>query len=146
MTETDRLVIERACERLIAAYGHLIDGGEAARVADLFTADGVWESPEARFDGRDAIGEAFSRRQANASRRSRHVCTNVAVEVVSPDEATARCYFTLYRADGIDPGRPASTTVPVMVGDYVDRFVRTSDGWRFAQRRASVAFLEGHRE
>ena len=146
MTEAEQLLIERACERLITAYSHLIDGGEAARVADLFTADGVWESADARFDGGPAIAQAFSRRQANAGRRSRHVCTNVAVEVGSADEATGHCYFTLYRVDGVEAGRPAHTTTPAMVGDYADRFVRTADGWRFAHRRASAAFLEDNRE
>ena len=132
---------EQACARLIALYARFVDGGEAARVAELFTEDGVWESPEARFTGRDEIAKAFGRRQAQATRVSRHVCTNLLIDVPSADEALSTCVFTLYRSDGIEPGSMATSTAPVMVGDYVDRFARTPDGWRFAHRRAEVAFL-----
>jgi hypothetical protein len=34
-----RLLDERACERLVIDYTHLVDFGEAARIADLFTED-----------------------------------------------------------------------------------------------------------
>jgi hypothetical protein len=135
--------VERAYSRLVSAYSHRIDFGEAARVADLFTEDGVWESAEATMRGREQIAAGFGRRQANTGRRSRHVCTNLAVvSLVSEDEAEAVCYFTLYRADGVDGDRAAPLDgEPVIVGDYHDRLVRTADdGWRFAHRRAVAAF------
>jgi SnoaL-like domain len=50
-----RLLDERACERLIIDYTHLVDFGEAARIADLFMTDGVWEAGGLRMDGQDAI-------------------------------------------------------------------------------------------
>jgi ketosteroid isomerase-like protein len=133
--------VERAYARLVAAYSHRIDFGDAAAVADLFTEDGVWESPELTMDGRDRIRTGFGRRQANAARRSRHICTNLAVELVAPDEAEGVCYFTLYRADGVEAGRTAPLDgSPVMVGDYHDRLVRTAEGWRISHRRATAAF------
>jgi ketosteroid isomerase-like protein len=140
MTEPmERALIERECERLIVAYSHYIDFGDAARVAELFTDDGVWQSPEARLDGRAAIHTAFTRRQANPGRRSRHVCTNVAVDVVSSDEARGVCYFTLWRADGVER-TVARVDGPEMVGEYRDTFVLTPNGWRIRERRASVGF------
>jgi ketosteroid isomerase-like protein len=134
---------ERACERLIVAYTHLIDFGEAARVAELFTEDGVWESAEATMRSRDEIAAGFARRQDNTGRRSRHVCTNVAVDLISATEAAGVCYFTLYRADGVDPAAVAPLEGPAIVGEYHDRFVRTDDGWRIAHRRATAAFVKG---
>ena len=136
----DRLLIERACERLIVAYTHLIDFGEAARVAELFTEDGVWASPGARLDGQAAIRTAFAQRQANTSRRSRHVCTNIAIDAVSSEEARGLCYFTLWRADGVE-GRVARVDSPESVGEYRDTFVLTADGWRIKERIASLGFL-----
>jgi hypothetical protein len=136
----ERLLIERDCERLIVAYSHLIDFGEAGRVGELFTDDGVWESPEATMTGRPQITAGFGRRQANTGRRSRHVCTNIAIDVIGPDEAAGLCYFSLYRADGVEEGA-APLDGPVMVGEYRDRFVRTEDGWRIARRVASVGFV-----
>lgn len=130
----------RDCESLVVAYSHHIDMDEAAKVAALFTEDGVWESAEATMEGRDQIAAAFEQRQANAGRRSRHVCTNVAVTLTSADTADGLCYFTLYRADGVE-GAVVFDTVPAMVGEYRDRFRRTSDGWRIAHRTATAGFI-----
>lgn len=116
-------------------YTHLVDGGEAAAVADLFAADGVWSSGPARYEGRDAIRAAFARRQAS-DRTSRHVCTNLRIDVVDDDHATGLVYLTLYRFDGDGPGRPD----PDLVGEYRDAFVRTTEGWRFAERTAHAPF------
>jgi ketosteroid isomerase-like protein len=140
MDDVERLLIERECERLIVAYSHLIDMGEAARVAELFTEDGVWESADATMRGRAQIHAGFGRRQDNTARRSRHVCTNVAVAVTSATEATGLCYFTLYRADGVDTAT-APVEGPEIVGEYRDAFVRTDDGWRIARRTASAGFV-----
>lgn len=140
MNHLDRLMIERACEGLIVAYSHLIDFGQAARVGELFTDDGVWQSPENRFAGRATIDDAFSQRQANTGRRSRHVCTNVAIDVLSNDEAKGLCYFTLWRADNVE-GEVARVSRPEMVGEYRDTFVRTTAGWRIRERVTTVGFM-----
>ena len=55
MDPMQRLLAERECERLVYRYCHLIDHGEAAKVSDLFTDDGVWASPEVTRDGKDKI-------------------------------------------------------------------------------------------
>ncbi len=140
MNDLDRLMIERACEGLIVAYSHLIDFGEAGRVGELFSDDGVWQSPESRFAGRAAIDNAFSQRQANTGRRSRHVCTNVAIDVLSDDEAKGVCYFTLWRADNVE-GEVARVSRAEMVGEYRDTFVRTPAGWRIRERVTTVGFM-----
>ena len=139
MNDSERALIERECTKLIVAYTHLIDFGEGARVVDLFTPDGVWESPENKMEGADAISAGFGTRQG-MQRTSRHVCTNVAIDVVSADEATGVSYFSLYRHDGERKG-PAPLDGPVMIGQYRDRFVRTADGWRIRQRHASATFM-----
>ena len=81
MDDLKRLLIERACARLVVQYCHLIDHGEAARVAELFTEDGVWASPENTMTGRAAILKGFTNRQNNKKRMSRHVCNNLLVDV-----------------------------------------------------------------
>ncbi len=143
--DLERLFIERTCERLIIAYSHFIDFGEAARVAELFTADGVWQLDEAAMRGRDEIANGFGRRQANADRRSRHVCTNLMVDVVSPTEATGLCYFSLYRADGVE-GPIAPLDGPAVVGEYRDNFALTDEGWRIAHRKTSAGFVRSEKQ
>jgi hypothetical protein len=133
---------ERACERIIALYCHYVDFGEAPRIADLFTTDGVWKSDEVTMDGQDEIRAAFTRRQGVTRRQSRHLCTNVVIDV-DGDEATGLCYLVNYRHDS-ESGvaeHPAPTEVPKYVGEYRDRFVRTTGGWKFAERLVDMAFV-----
>jgi len=141
MDELERLLIERACERLVVGYCHVIDHGEAARVADLFTEDGVWTSFEQTMDGRDAIARGFAKRQANKGRMSRHVCCNLLVNVIDAERATGVVYLTLYRHDG-DPDRAVSPSAsPSVVGEYRDEFVRSAGGWRFRRREVIASFV-----
>jgi uncharacterized protein (TIGR02246 family) len=143
MDDLQKLRIERECERLVTRYCHLVDHGQAAQVAELFTEDGVWASPEATMTGREQIRAGFQRRQENTARMSRHVCCNLLVEVVDEDHAGGVVYLTLYRTDG-DPARRVSpSAAPSVVGEYRDRFRRTPDGWRFAKREIEVSFLGG---
>ena len=121
-----------------------MDHGEAARIADLFAKDGAWRSPEVTMQGADEVRAGFERRQAQKGRMSRHVCNNLVVDVIDEDHAEGCVYLTLYRHDG-EEGRALSPMEdqPVLVGEYRDRFVRTSDGWRFADREIGVSFLRG---
>jgi ketosteroid isomerase-like protein len=140
VTPSEQALIERACERLMAQYCHLVDHGEAARVADLFTEDGVWASSEVTSSGREEIRKVFQARQDRADRMSRHVCTNALIDVVDRDTARGVVYLTLYRHDGA-PGRATSPTQPpAMIGEYRDEFKRTTAGWRFHRREFVLSF------
>ena len=55
MDEATRFEAERACERLVVDYTHLVDFGEAERVAELFSVVAVWEAGDVRFEGREAL-------------------------------------------------------------------------------------------
>ncbi len=142
MDELQRLLAERACQRLIVEYCRLVDFGKAAGIADLFTDDGQWEGVELMLTGREEIREWFTRRQNVTRRVSRHVCTNVAVAVLSENEAESLCYLINYRHDRVegDTGLPVPAEVPKYIGDLYDQFRLTPDGWRFARRRVAVAF------
>lgn len=143
MDAVERLIIERACERLIYSYCHHVDHGHAAKVAELFTDDGVWASPEVTREGRDKIARAFQARQDNSARMSRHVCSTPLIEVESDDRARGVTYLQLYRHDG-EPGRRFSPLdgLPEFVGEYQDLFARTPDGWRFKSRTFVGAFAQ----
>jgi hypothetical protein len=148
MDEIERLLVERACERLIVEYARRVDFGEAGAIADLFTEDGRWEGTELVLDGREAIREWFENRERLTRRVSRHVCTNVAVEAQSATEATSLCYMLDYRHDRRE-GEPAGPVVaehPKYVGELRDSFRLTDDGWRFSSRLVTVAFQRARRE
>ena len=143
MTNLDRLMIERECERLVSLYTHYADFGEAERVAELFARDAVWAVGPIRFEGQGKIRQMMRERQEMAGRRSRHVCTNLQIDVLDENNASGLVYLTLYRHDFEGPEREAGEvmqTAPTAVGEYRDRFVRTDAGWRFSERHAALAF------
>ena len=140
MDDMQRMLIERACARLVTEYCHFVDHGEAAKIADQFADDGVWASPRDVRTGREAIAKSFQKRQDNAARMSRHVCTNLLIDVIDENSATGVVYLTLYRHDGAPERRISPSDVPDVVGEYRDSFVRTTDGWRFKRREIHVSF------
>ena len=124
----ERLLSERACERLIIDYGAHNDAGDWDAVVALFTPDGRMSRPTAPDDfieGQDAILAAFKSRPA---RTTRHICANIRVDV-SGDTATATSQILLFT------GHEAPK-----VGSYRDKFTRTPGGWRFTERRGSLDF------
>jgi ketosteroid isomerase-like protein len=147
--QLERLVTERACERLLYEYAWLVDSGAAGQVADLFTEDGAWLGADGGgLRGNDEIRQAFSRRQGVTRRQSRHVMTNVRIDHDGGDRAAGTAYLVNYRHDasGDAAARPAPADHPKFVGDYHLTFRRTSDGWRIETLRFDLAFLRQRRE
>lgn len=142
MNDLDRLLAERACERLIYEYSRRIDFGEGAAIADLFTADAVWEG-DITLRGQDAIRSWFTERAALTRRVSRHLCTNVTIDVTAAGEASGSCYLVNFRHDRAegDMALPVPADLPKYMGELHDTFRLTPGGWRFAARRVRVAFL-----
>ena len=138
MEPIERLLIERDCARLSVDYGRLVDFGQAARVAELFTEDGVCELSAGQFEGIGQIRAFFEKRQAQADVVSRHVMTNIAVDVHDADHASGLVYLTFYRVSWDGDG-PAPLGPPSYVGSYADEYLRTPDGWRIASRVARIA-------
>jgi hypothetical protein len=135
----DRLIAERACERLVVEFVRTLDLGEPGDVAELFTPDGVWEWAEGdrRVEGRDALRAYFGARPAD--RLSRRLCTNILVTLTSASTATASTYFTTYRVDGHSGGM-LPPRLPVQVGHYEDTFREVGGGWLLAARALFLDF------
>lgn len=129
MTPDERRAAEADCARLIALYANLNDEARWDDVAALYAEDGVMfrpTAPDAGVEGREAILAAF---KARPPRTTRHVCSNVVIDVESPTTARGTSAMLLFTGD------PAP-----LVGSFHDRFVLTSEGWRFAERRGSLIF------
>ncbi|WP_230461397.1 nuclear transport factor 2 family protein [Sphingobium sp. CAP-1] len=129
MTEEQRRAIEQDCARLVALYANLNDAGRWPDVAALYAPDGRMARPTAPDDwvaGRDAILAAFLARPA---RTTRHVCSNIVIDVVDDTHARGESAMLLFTGDAAPK-----------VGSFNDVFVRTDAGWRFAERRGSLIF------
>lgn len=124
-----RQAIEAACARLVNLYANLNDAGRWEEVAALYAADG-WmtrpSDPDARIVGPDAILAAF---KARPPRTTRHICANIVIDVDSDTSARGESAMLLFTGHGAP-----------LVGSFHDRFVRTADGWRFAERRGTMIF------
>ncbi len=138
MTDLERLAAAHACERLVVQFHRLTNANQHLAVADLFADDGVWHQPVmGDLRGRGAVTSYLGGKLTDAL--TRHVMTNIAIDVIDADHATGIAYFTHYHAEAGAPD-PAPTVNPMSVGRYDDRFVRTLPGWRFAYRRAELTF------
>jgi hypothetical protein len=148
MDELDRTLVERSCERLIMEYCRLVDFGEAAAVADLFTEDAQWRGTDLLLEGREEIRAWFVKREGIARRVSRHVFTNVMVDAVSPSEATSISYMINFRHDREegDDSLPVVMEEPKWLGDVRDSFRLTEAGWRFSSRTVEAAFMRRRKQ
>ncbi len=129
MKNKDRRAAEADCARLIALYANLNDEARWDEVAALYAEDGVMvrpTAPNASVAGREAILEAF---KARPPRTTRHVCSNVVIDVESDTTARGTSAMLLFTGEGAP-----------LVGSFHDRFILTDDGWRFAERRGSLIF------
>ena len=141
MNEIDRLLIERACERVIVDSARFNDRREFSALAALYTTDGLVVRPNGqRLEGRVAIEAAYA--AGPPDRVTRHLCSNVRVEVDGPDAAratTAVLIVSGQRSDDPDAPFGVLPSERHMVGEFADRLVRTEDGWRIAERHATLA-------
>jgi hypothetical protein len=136
----ERIEIERACERLVYAYSRALDLGDMSAAADFFAENGSFARPMAPtvvIQGRETIRTALLTRPKTLL--TKHLATNVMIDVVSRDEARGLSYLTM-----ISTTPPAGTDAPyvsagpVYFGEIVDRFVREGGEWKILERRGSI--------
>jgi hypothetical protein len=119
--------------RLVHLYADRIDAGDFDGVADLLAHATVTMGGHvvARSDRAAvlAVYESTTRRYEDGTPHTRHVVTNLVVDVdESAGVASAASTFTVYQAL---PGFPLQA---IIVGRYRDRFAREHGAWRFAAR------------
>jgi hypothetical protein len=136
----ERIEIERACERIVYAYSRALDLGDMSAAADFFAENGSFARPMAPdkiIQGREAIRTALLTRPKTLL--TKHLATNVMIDVVSRDEASGLSYLTMISTT--PPGDAAAPHVsagPVYFGEIKDRFVREGGGWKILERRGSI--------
>ena len=113
------------------SYAERLDAGDLDGVAALF-AHATWRSP-ARTEalrGAEQVRHAYDGVLLyDGIPATRHVVTNLVVEIEPPDRARARSYFTVFQAR-----RPEFPLQPIISGRYHDTFERVDGVWRFADR------------
>src|SRR5689334_15878707 len=122
--DTSELIARELIRETIARYAHCADGGRFGELAALFTEDGVLEIHERPpLRGRTAIAQFLGQtRESLASTLARpyirHHTSSLSIDVLGPDEASARSYFLAITDRGPDHW-----------GRYRDLLVRVGDQW-----------------
>ena len=121
-----------AVTKLIYTYAERIDAGDFAGVAELFGhATLTFEGFGDAVAGREAVEALYTRttrRYEDGTPRTKHVMTNVIVDVADDgDTASSRSYFTVLQAV---PGELALQ--PVIAGRYRHTYTRVGGRWRVA--------------
>jgi ketosteroid isomerase-like protein len=124
--------------RLIYTYAERIDAGDFAGVAEVFAhATLTFEGFGDAVSGADAVQalyERTTRRYDDGTPRTKHVMTNVMVEVDDDGEAaSSRSYFTVLQAV---PGELALQ--PVIAGRYRHTYRSTDGRWEVATMHITI--------
>ncbi len=127
-----------AITKLIYTYAERIDDGDFAGVGELFAhATLTFEGFGDAVSGRDAIQALYTRstrRYEDGTPRTKHVMTNVMVDVDDDDvTARSRSYFTVLQAV---PG--ALALQPVIAGRYRHTYELVDSGWRVATMHITI--------
>jgi SnoaL-like domain len=139
LTALERLQIERDCERIVHAYSRALDLGDMSTAADFFAENGSLArpmAPDAVITGRETIRAALLTRPKTLL--TKHLATNVMIEVVSRDEARGLSYLTMISTTPGDAAPPFVSAGPLYFGEFKDRFVRERGEWKILERRGSI--------
>jgi len=145
LTAAERIEIQLACERLIHAYSRALDLGDMNAAADCFAQNGTFARPtmpDQVIAGREAIRTSLLTRPKTLL--TRHLSTNVMIDVESRDLASGLSYLTMVSttpAEGAKP--PHISPGPVWFGEIRDRFVLENGKWKFLERRGSIQMKFG---
>ena len=113
-------------EVLVHRYSDAVVHGDADRWIGTWAVDGIWDlGNDRRVEGRDAILVLWQR----AMTRFDAVVQTVMNGACDLDGAVGSGRWYIHEVMQRSNGERS-----LMVGHYDDRYVRTDDGWRFAER------------
>jgi SnoaL-like domain len=140
LSQGQRIEIERACERLIFAYTRALDLGDSSGAADFFAEQGSLARPmlpDQVIQGREAIRASLLTRPKTLL--TKHLTTNVLIDVESPERASGISYLTMIATTpAAGAAAPHLSPGPLYFGEFKDRFVLEHGIWKFAERRGSI--------
>jgi len=140
LSAPERIEIERACERIVYGYSRALDLGDLSAAADFFAEHGSMARPMAPdqvIHGREAIRASLLTRPKTLL--TKHLATNVMIDVESRDAASGLSYLTMIATTpAADAKPPFLTQGPLYFGELKDRFVRENGVWKILERRGSI--------
>ena len=136
LSEMDEWMIKQEIKQLVDRYAMARDNIDAVAYANTFTENGTLI-----INGQPHTGRAVLQARvegANQESIGMHMMSTSQITVIDENNATGIHYATVY---GAIPGEDHPEGDPLEVagfssqGKYVDRYERTDEGWRIAERR-----------
>jgi hypothetical protein len=132
MTPQERIEAEQAIARIVYDYARAVDTGDLERLRHIFRhgrirIDGV----DDQHVGGDGVVEMFRRYTKffdDGTPSTKHVTTNLLIDVESPQKATSWSYFTVLQA------RPELPLQIVIAGRYLDTWEPRDGEWALTDR------------
>ncbi len=138
MNLEDQLRCERECTRLCNDFAWAVDTFHYDAFVSLFTPDGVFDRAGQVSRGGVEIRKFLNARPAD--RVTRHVCTNIRIDLVSPEAAAGNCYTLVFQAQAETAASlPRPTPLPMVV-EYHDDYSLTDEGWKIQHRKLKIVF------
>ena len=128
---SDKTQDELEIRDLVARYSDAVNRNDEAAWRNTWAEDGVWEMMGNAFEGRDTVVTVW--RGAMGTFDYALQLVHSGVLEIEGDEARGR--WTLTELASPRGGTPSS-----MVALYHDVYRRTSEGWRFGNRRLEVVY------
>ena len=134
--------IEWECQKVLRRYYAHVDAYEYEKAVGMFTPDVDWSAIGVKLDGRQEILKGLE--GGLGAGTIRHMISNTVTDVIDADHATARSYVSLYSSHDIRFDQHDGAIAfegANLLGELVDDFVRTDEGWRIAKRRGIGVFM-----
>jgi uncharacterized protein (TIGR02246 family) len=123
---------------VLALYAKALDRRDYAALKQVFTPDAVGVYTGVTYDGLEAITGLMVRALTQCA-ATQHLLGSQDIQL-DGDRATASTYLQAIHV-GKNPGFEGR--LMTYYGEYVDRLVRTKDGWRIARRELRPMHIEG---
>lgn len=137
MDDVERVLAEHACAKLCTRFHNLVDAGRNVEIMDLFHHDALWRHRTGDLRGHREIAAYL--REKSTFPVTRHVLSNILIDVEDNNTARGELYLTVYY--GLpQASEPAILDHPVLIVHYSDTFARTDNGWRFMSRQPKPIF------
>jgi hypothetical protein len=139
MDDLKRLIIESDCTRLMHRFNWAVDNMDYDEVESLFDEDCIFSRADKYYYGYSGLRESLNNRPID--RITRHLSSNIIIDVVDGDNATGKACCVVFGYRGlIESGSEAPLSAPDSLILHETKFIKKKDVWRIAHLHIGLSF------
>ncbi|WP_226553942.1 nuclear transport factor 2 family protein [Celeribacter naphthalenivorans] len=139
METIDRLAIESDCTKLMKTFSLCTDTFDYDRALGLFVPDCTFQRADETFEGIEGLKFVLNRR--NPERLTRHVLSNILIDIKDENTATGQAYALVFgHAGPLSATGEAPLVSPDSLVIFNGSFTRMEDGWRIKRWQIGLSF------